>query len=114
MKKVKETVKAMAPKSLSSKAVPVTPTRPGWPPKSLKPADDPRHAQAVHNYEAGLKALQAHKFDKAKGFFEKVKEGASPELADRAAVHGRKHDVIGKAPGQREEKPGDSRVLELG
>jgi tetratricopeptide (TPR) repeat protein len=54
---------------------------------SMKFADDPRFAQAVQNYEAGLKALQAHKYDRAKAFFEKVMAGPSPELADRAAVH---------------------------
>jgi len=53
----------------------------------MKLADDPRFAQAVQNYEAGLKALQAHKYDRARGFFEKVMAGPSPELADRAAVH---------------------------
>jgi len=55
--------------------------------KPMKLTDDPRFAQAVQNYEAGLKALQAHKYDRAKGFFEKVVAGPSPELADRAAVH---------------------------
>jgi len=54
---------------------------------SAKIMDDPRFAQAVQNYEAGLKALQAHKYDKAKGHFEKVAAGPSPELADRALVH---------------------------
>jgi tetratricopeptide (TPR) repeat protein len=54
---------------------------------TLKIADDPRFAQAVQNYEAGLKALQAHKYDKAKAHFEKVAAGPSPELADRAHVH---------------------------
>ncbi len=53
----------------------------------MKVAEDPRFAQAVQNYEAGLKALQAHKYDKAKTYFEKVVAGSSPELADRAAVH---------------------------
>ncbi|HUI83335.1 MAG TPA: hypothetical protein VL240_03880 [Candidatus Binatia bacterium] len=53
----------------------------------MKVADDPRFAQAVQNYEAGLKALQGHKYDKAKAYFEKVLAGPSPELADRAAVH---------------------------
>jgi tetratricopeptide (TPR) repeat protein len=55
--------------------------------KSMKMGDDPRFAQAVQNYEAGLKALQIHKYEKAKGYFEKVVTGPSPELADRAAVH---------------------------
>jgi len=53
----------------------------------MKLTDDPRFAQAVQNYEVGLKALQAHKYDRAKAFFEKVVAGPSPELADRAAVH---------------------------
>ena len=53
----------------------------------MKLTDDPRFAQAVQNYEAGLKALQAHKYDRAKAFFEKVMAGPSPELTDRASVH---------------------------
>jgi tetratricopeptide (TPR) repeat protein len=56
-------------------------------PKPMKLADDPRFAQAVQNYEAGLKALQVHKYDRAKTYFEKVVAGPSPELADRASVH---------------------------
>ena len=55
--------------------------------KPAKLTEDPRFAQAVQNYEAGLKAMQAHKYDRAKGFFEKVVAGPSPELGDRAAVH---------------------------
>jgi tetratricopeptide (TPR) repeat protein len=55
------------------------------PKKSL--ADDPRFAQAVQNYEAGLRAMQEHKFDKAKGHLQKVIAGPSPELADRARTH---------------------------
>jgi tetratricopeptide (TPR) repeat protein len=50
-------------------------------------ADDPRVAQAVQNYEAGLKAMQGHKFERAKALLEKVVAGPSRELADRAAVH---------------------------
>ncbi|HSE50486.1 MAG TPA: tetratricopeptide repeat protein [Terriglobales bacterium] len=50
-------------------------------------ADDPRFAQAVQNYEAGLKAMQEHKFERAKSLLEKVVKGASRELADRALVH---------------------------
>ena len=49
--------------------------------------DDPRFAQAVQNYEAGLRALQEHKFEKAKAALLKVIAGANKELADRAAVH---------------------------
>src|SRR5258708_6483352 len=48
---------------------------------------DPRFTQAVQNYEAGLKAMQAHKFDRAKAAFNKVLEGPSSELADRARLH---------------------------
>ena len=50
-------------------------------------ADDPRFAQAVQNYEAGLRALQEHKFDKARPYLQKVAAGPSKELADRAMVH---------------------------
>ena len=50
-------------------------------------SDDPQFAQAVQNYEAGLRALQEHKFEKAKGLFQKIIAGGSRELADRAAVH---------------------------
>ena len=49
--------------------------------------NDPRVAQAVQNYEAGLKAMQAHKFERAQALLEKVVAGPSRELADRAAVH---------------------------
>jgi tetratricopeptide (TPR) repeat protein len=59
-------------------------SRPG---KAVKLTEDPRFAQAVQNYEAGLKFLQAHKYDKAKACFEKVITGAAPELADRAGIH---------------------------
>ena len=55
--------------------------------KPTKVTDDPRFAQAVQNYEAGLKSLQSHKYDKAKAYFEKVISGSSPELVDRASAH---------------------------
>jgi len=51
------------------------------------PPPDPKYTQAVQNYESGLKAVQEHKFDKAKGLLEKVLAGPSKELADRARVH---------------------------
>src|SRR5438270_4510787 len=53
--------------------------------KSL--SDDPRFAQAVQNYETGLRAMQEHKFEKAKGLLQKVLGGPSIELADRAKTH---------------------------
>ncbi len=52
--------------------------------KPMKVGDDPRFTQTVQSYEAGLKAMQIHKYDKAKTCFEKVLAGPSPELADRA------------------------------
>ncbi|MGA8270897.1 MAG: hypothetical protein WB919_05005 [Candidatus Sulfotelmatobacter sp.] len=56
-------------------------------PKKSSIADDPRASQALQNYEAGLRALQEHKFDKAKPLFQKVLAGGSRELSDRAAIH---------------------------
>ena len=50
-------------------------------------SDDPRFAQTVQSYEAGLRALQERKFEKAKGLFQKVVASGSRELADRAGVH---------------------------
>jgi tetratricopeptide (TPR) repeat protein len=56
--------------------------------KPKKPmADDPQLAQAVQNYETGLRAMQEHKFDKAKTHLQKVLAGPSLELADRAKTH---------------------------
>ncbi len=49
--------------------------------------EDPRVTQALQNYEAGLRALQEHKFEKAKPLFQKVLAGPSKELTDRAAIH---------------------------
>jgi tetratricopeptide (TPR) repeat protein len=56
-------------------------------PKKVSIADDPGFSQALQNYEAGLRALQEHKFDKAKPLFQKVLSGGNKELCDRAAVH---------------------------
>ena len=50
-------------------------------------ADDPRYTQALQSYEAGLRAMQEHKFDKAKPHFQKVIAGPAKELSDRANVH---------------------------
>jgi tetratricopeptide (TPR) repeat protein len=50
-------------------------------------AEDPRFEQAVQNYEAGLRAMQEHKFDRARTLLQKVATGSSKELADRANVH---------------------------
>jgi len=50
-------------------------------------AEDPRYTQALQSYELGLRAMQEHKFDKAKPHFQKVVAGPSKELIDRANVH---------------------------
>ena len=50
-------------------------------------AEDPRYTQALQSYESGLRAMQEHKFEKAKPHFQKVIAGPSKELADRATVH---------------------------
>jgi len=50
-------------------------------------AEDPRYTQAVQSYEAGLRAMQERKFDKAKGFFQKAMSSPSKELTDRITVH---------------------------
>lgn len=49
--------------------------------------EDPRHTQAVQNYESGLRALQERKFEKAKGHLQKVLTGPNKSLVDRAQVH---------------------------
>ncbi len=49
--------------------------------------EDPRHTQAVQNYESGLRALQEHKYEKAKGHLQKVLAGPNKSLVDRAQVH---------------------------
>ena len=49
--------------------------------------EDPGFAQAVQNYETALRAMQEHKFEKAKGLLEKIIAGAQTALIDRARVH---------------------------
>src|SRR3954469_1299776 len=78
--KSKKTKASTRPKARAAAAVAVPERRPNF-------TEEPRYAQAVQNYEAGLKALQEHKFERAKGLLEKVVKGASRELADRAAMH---------------------------
>jgi len=52
-----------------------------------RPQEDPRFAQTVENYEGALRAIQERKFERAKALLQKVIDGPSTELADRAAVH---------------------------
>jgi tetratricopeptide (TPR) repeat protein len=49
--------------------------------------EDPRYTQALQSYEAGLRSMQEHKYDKAKPHFQKVLTGPSRELADRATIN---------------------------
>ena len=52
-----------------------------------KVVEDPRHTQAVQHYESGLRALQDHKFEKAKGHLQKALSGPNKSVVDRAQVH---------------------------
>lgn len=61
--------------------------KPAPPPKKATVKEDPVFAQAVQNYEGALRAMQEHKFDKAKGQLEKVIASGSMALIDRARVH---------------------------
>jgi len=49
--------------------------------------EDPAFAQALQNYQDGLRALQERKFERAKSLFQKVIATGPRELADRAQVH---------------------------
>jgi tetratricopeptide (TPR) repeat protein len=48
---------------------------------------DPQLTQLLQSYETGLRAMQEHKYDKAKTALQKVVAGNNRELADRATVH---------------------------
>lgn len=48
---------------------------------------DAAFAQAVQNYQDGLRALQERKFEKARTLFQKVAGAGQRELTDRANVH---------------------------
>lgn len=76
-KKTKEVVK-------STRARVVKMTRSA--PAPVKPPLDPRFAPAVESYQAGLKAMQERKFDKAKAAFQKVIGSGVRNLAERANV----------------------------
>jgi tetratricopeptide (TPR) repeat protein len=69
----------------SKKNMPVKKTSPPQQRPTFK--EDPGFAQAVQNYEAGLKAMQEHKFEKAKPLLEKIVATGPKELADRARLH---------------------------
>jgi tetratricopeptide (TPR) repeat protein len=48
---------------------------------------DPELAHLLQSYEVGLRAMQEHKYDKAKAQLQKVAASSNRELADRANVH---------------------------
>lgn len=48
---------------------------------------DPQLTQLLQAYEGGLRAMQEHKYERAKTLLQKVVSGANREMADRAAVH---------------------------
>ena len=85
--KVKQTSSNMKKTSSVRPSSPAKKTPAAKPVVKVVAKPDPRFTQAVQNYEAGLKAMQSHKFDKAKTCLTKVLEGPSKELADRARVH---------------------------
>ena len=90
-KKVAQKVKGSTSKPQKFKAVNKMSAKPKAPAQKIAPKPaakpDPRYTQAVQNFEAGMKALQGQKFDKAKALLEKVLEGPSRELADRARMY---------------------------
>jgi tetratricopeptide (TPR) repeat protein len=90
-KKAAAKVKRSASKPKKTKTVPRKSKRaspaPRTPQRPPSIADDPRFSTAVQNYQAGLKAMQERKFERAKALLQKVVEGPSRELGDRAAVH---------------------------
>lgn len=57
--------------------------------KSLpsKPAPDPRFLQQVKLYEDAVKDFNEQRYARARQTFEKIKDGFSKELADRAVMH---------------------------
>jgi tetratricopeptide (TPR) repeat protein len=78
--KLKKTSVVRDRKSMSAKKIPAPQPKPPF-------KEDPVFAQAVQNYEAGLKAMQEHKFEKAKALLEKLLAAGPRELADRARLH---------------------------
>lgn len=86
----KATAKPKGSKAKPKKPKAVTTTKPS---RTLTaaaksaPPPDPRYSQAVDNYQAGMKALQERKFEKAVQLLHKVVDGPSRELAERAALH---------------------------
>jgi tetratricopeptide (TPR) repeat protein len=66
---------------------PMSGKQPPAPPQKPNFREDPGFAQAVQNYEGAVKAMQEHKFEKAKVLLEKILAAGQRELMDRARVH---------------------------
>jgi tetratricopeptide (TPR) repeat protein len=66
--------------TMSGKKSPAPPHKPTF-------KEEPGFAQAVQNYETALRAMQEHKFEKAKALLEKIIAGVQTALIDRARVH---------------------------
>jgi len=90
-KKVAVSVKHSTAKPKKIKQVSGQETMPGKKSLPTQPAptfkQDPQFTQAVQNYETALKSMQEHKYEKAKGFLEKIVATGSREMAERARVH---------------------------
>ncbi len=90
-KKLAGSLKHSPAKPLKQQVIRTRTTMPGKkppaPPQKSTYREDPGFAQAVQNYEAAVKAMQEHKFDKAKGLLEKILAAGNRELMDRARVH---------------------------
>jgi tetratricopeptide (TPR) repeat protein len=90
-KKLAGSLKRSPAKPLKQKHIRNRTTMPGKkppaPPQKSTHRDDPGFAQAVQNYEGAVKAMQEHKFDRAKGLLEKILAAGNRELMDRARVH---------------------------
>jgi tetratricopeptide (TPR) repeat protein len=61
--------------------------KPIIPPQKPVVKEDPGFTQAVQNYEAAVRAMQEHKFEKAKTLLEKIVASGQMALIDRARVH---------------------------
>jgi tetratricopeptide (TPR) repeat protein len=90
-KKVAASIKRSAAKPIKANIVrtknKMSAKKPSAPQPKPAVKEDPVFAQAVQNYEAGLKAMQEHKFERAKTLLEKLVSNGPRELADRARVH---------------------------
>jgi tetratricopeptide (TPR) repeat protein len=90
-KRVAANVKRLAAKPKKTKAIrnrkTMSAKKPSTPQQKPAFKEDPVFTQAVQNYEAGLRAMQERKFEKAKALLEKIIANGPRELADRARLH---------------------------